>query len=62
MSRLVKLSEFGFDEGFSDPYAANDADAISPYGQLSNPKDQRRVMANIRPPPGLELSEHAGNL
>merc|ERR1712127_82833 len=32
-------SFFGFGDGFSDPYKANDDDAVSPYSQFSNPKD-----------------------
>uniref|UniRef100_A0A7S4VZB1 Uncharacterized protein n=1 Tax=Alexandrium monilatum TaxID=311494 RepID=A0A7S4VZB1_9DINO len=35
----AKFSFFGFGDGYSDPYQANDADAISPYSQFSNPKD-----------------------
>uniref|UniRef100_A0A7S4WCD0 Uncharacterized protein n=1 Tax=Alexandrium monilatum TaxID=311494 RepID=A0A7S4WCD0_9DINO len=35
----AKFSIFGFGDGYSDPYQANDADAISPYSQFSNPKD-----------------------
>merc|ERR1711879_993465 len=35
----AKFDIFGFGgSGYSDPYAANDADAISPYSQFSNPK------------------------
>merc|ERR1719189_17241 len=34
----AKFDIFGFgSSGFSDPYSANDADAISPYSQFSNP-------------------------
>merc|ERR1719436_631896 len=34
----AKFDVFGFgSSGYSDPYAANDADAISPYSQFSNP-------------------------
>merc|ERR1719476_716329 len=36
----AKFSIFGFGNGYqSDPYNLNDADAISPYSQFSNPKD-----------------------
>lgn len=35
----AKFDVFGFgSSGYSDPYSANDADAISPYSQFSNPK------------------------
>merc|ERR1719189_3527365 len=34
----AKFDVFGFGgSGYSDPYTANDADAISPYSQFSNP-------------------------
>ena len=34
-----KFSFFGLGGGVSDAYNQNDADAVSPYSQFSNPKD-----------------------
>eukprot|EP00420_Gonyaulax_spinifera_P032960 CAMPEP_0197889204 /NCGR_PEP_ID=MMETSP1439-20131203/23802_1 /TAXON_ID=66791 /ORGANISM="Gonyaulax spinifera, Strain CCMP409" /LENGTH=215 /DNA_ID=CAMNT_0043509163 /DNA_START=63 /DNA_END=710 /DNA_ORIENTATION=+ len=35
----AKFSIFGFGDGNSDPYSANDADGYSPYSQFSSGKD-----------------------
>jgi len=42
----AKFSFFGFGDGFSDPYKANDDDAVSPYSQFSNPKDSIYMKGN----------------
>mmetsp|Transcript_16440 Transcript_16440/g.51658 ORF Transcript_16440/g.51658 Transcript_16440/m.51658 type:complete len:217 (-) Transcript_16440:97-747(-) len=34
----AKFSVLGFGDALSDPYVANDVDAVSPYSQFSNPK------------------------
>merc|ERR1719433_1073464 len=41
----AKFDIFGFgSSGYSDPYAANDADAYSPYSQFSNPNSGEKAL------------------